>query len=86
MEFWSNPAPGVKGRKQHLTLTAVIGVMEGLMERLVKKGLYDFAYVEVFNAQWGLMGMGFVAPDEGPLNKTNKIANVLATLRIEGKK
>lgn len=94
MEFWSNPEKGVdpdpahNGRleKQHLTLGVLHAVAEGLLQRLVYKGLYEFVYVEVFDSAWGQVGMGFVSPYQGRGNGTDGIGSVLATLRIEGKR
>lgn len=86
LEFWSNPEKGPEGKEQHLTLGILKAALGGLLDRLVYKGLYDFAYVEIYDSQWGLTGMGFASPDEGPSNKTDKLFNVLNTLRIEGKR
>lgn len=64
-----------------------MAVLDGLMERLVWKGLYDFAYVEIVDGEWGILGMGFVAPDVGAVDgQTNQVSSVLDTLRIEGKR
>ena len=86
MEFWSNPEKGPDGKPQHLTLGVLRAVLDGLLDRLVYKGLYDFAYVEIYDAQWGLTGMGIVAPVTGPLGQTNRLSTVLNTLQIEGKR
>lgn len=72
--------------KEHLTLGILHSVVEGLLQRLVYKGLYDFVYVEIFDSGWGLVGMGFVSPYKGKGNGTDGIGSVLATLRIEGKR
>jgi len=99
VEFWSNPAKGVAsaggggGRveKQHLTLGVLGAVMEGLLQRLVYEGIYEFVYVEVFDGGWGLVGMGFVSAsavsaDAGGRNGTaGGVGGVLDTLRIEGR-
>lgn len=88
MEFWSNPEKGInptnpeKKEKQHLTLTMLIAVMDGLLEGLVYKGLYEFVYVEIWDRVWGEVGMGFVSPNNG----TDTLSSVLDTLRIEGKR
>jgi len=95
LEFWSNPEKGVSplpgdaGRmeKQHLTLGILHSVVEGLLQRLVYKGLYEFVYVEVFDSGWGLVGMGFVSPYAvGGNGTTDEVGSVLATLQIEGKR
>lgn len=73
--------------KQHLTLGILHSVVEGLLQRLVYKGLYEFVYVEVFDSGWGLVGMGFVSPYAvGGNGTTDGVGSVLATLQIEGKR
>jgi len=83
LEFWSNPEKGVEGKRQHLTLGILKVVLDGLLQRLVYKGLYEFAYVEIYDSDWGHVGTGFVSPNMPPSDETTSI---LALLRIEGKR
>ena len=63
-------------------------VLDGLMEALVFEGHFEFAYVEILDRQWGMVGMGFVSPDPDveSLAPANRLGSVLETLRIEGKR
>ncbi len=58
-------------------------MLDGLLQRLVYKGLYEFAYVEIYDSDWGHVGTGFVSPNMPPSDETTSI---LALLRIEGKR
>ena len=70
LEFNSNPSPGPLG-PNHLTYSVIVAALDGIKVGLLEAGWYDLAFIEIMNADAGLVGMATVAPNQAPFGSSH---------------